>query len=119
MACPTTAIAPAYTTALSGNATLSLARETVSASLQGEVQVFPNPASNYITLSYVSNKTGNSKVVLYSIDGRKVLEADNGLCDAGIKYEKKIDVSKLNNGIYFVQLRNPDKTTYKKIIINQ
>ncbi len=83
----------------------------------GEVLIIPNPATTYITLSFVPVNTGSSKIVMYSIDGKKVLENYNGVCEAGINYQKRIDVSKFITGLYLVQLWNGDKVTSKKIII--
>jgi MBG domain (YGX type)/Secretion system C-terminal sorting domain len=84
-----------------------------------EVQIIPNPASDYITLSFVPTATGNSEILVFAIDGRKVSETHNGICEAGIRYQKKIDVSKLITGVYLVQLRSADKMTIKKIIISR
>ena len=86
--------------------------------LAGEVQIIPNPASDYITLSFVPTRTGSSKIVMFTIDGRKISEMDNGVCQAGKKYLKRVDVSKLISGVYLVQLRSEDKITIRKIIIN-
>jgi hypothetical protein len=86
---------------------------------EGKVQIIPNPATNYIMLSFVPARTGSSDIVLFTIDGQKVFETNNGICESGVKYLKKIDVSKLINGVYIVQLRSTDKITIKKIIINR
>jgi hypothetical protein len=70
-------------------------------------------------LSFVPARTGSSEIVLFTIGGKKVLETNNGICEAGVKYQKKIDVSKLISGVYVVQLRSKDKITIKKIIISR
>ena len=85
----------------------------------GEVQITPNPATNYITLSFVPVRTGSSDIVLFNIDGRKVFETNNGICEAAKRYVRNIDVSKLVSGVYVVQLRSAGKITNKKIIINR
>ena len=85
----------------------------------GEVQIMPNPATNYITLSFVPAHTGNSDIVLFNIEGRKVFETNNGICEAAKRYVRNIDVSKLVSGVYVLQLRSADKVTIKKIIINR
>ena len=85
----------------------------------GEVQIMPNPATNYITLSFVPVRTGRSDIVLFNVDGRKVFETNNGICEADKRYIKNIDVSKLVSGVYIVQLRSADKITNKKIIISR
>jgi hypothetical protein len=98
----------------------SLNREEVQPTPSaGEVQIIPNPATNYIMLSFVPAHTGSSEIVLFTIGGKKVLETNNGICEAGVKYQKKIDVSKLISGVYVVQLRSKEKITIKKIIISR
>jgi hypothetical protein len=83
------------------------------------MQLIPNPASNYVTLSFVPDRTGNSKVVLYTFDGRKVFETNFGNTEAAVRYQKTVDVSKLVNGIYLLQLWNEGKVTTSKIIISR
>ena len=85
----------------------------------GKINVFPNPASAHITLSYIPTHTGNTKIVLFTIDGNKVSETDNGVWKAGKKYVTSMDVSKLVGGVYLIQLVSADKITMKKIIITR
>jgi len=87
--------------------------------VQEEFRAVPNPATNYINLSFVPATRGSSKIEVVTIDGKKVLEINNGVCEAGIKYTKKIDVSKLVSGLYLVQLKTNDKIINKKIIIGR
>ena len=87
--------------------------------VKGDIQVFPNPASAYITLSYIPASTGNSAITLFTIDGKKVMEIDNGVREADKKYVKRIDVSRLIRGVYIIQVIGTDKTTIKKIIISR
>jgi hypothetical protein len=84
-----------------------------------EIQIIPNPATDFINLSFVSKQTGNSKIVFYSVDGSKVFEINNGTLLKDQKYVNRIDVSKLVNGMYFVQIWNANNVTSKKIIISR
>jgi protein associated with RNAse G/E len=84
-----------------------------------EIQIIPNPATDFINLSFVSKQTGNSKIVLYSVHGSKVLEVNNGTVLKDQKYVNRIDVSKLVNGMYLVQIWNGNNITSKKIIISR
>jgi len=91
--------------------------ETKMLSTEKEVRVIPNPATDFITVSFVPDRTGSSKIVIYAIDGRKVLESDYGIAKADVLQQKRLDISKLIKGIYFVQVWTADKVTTKKIII--
>jgi len=95
------------------------ANASPESSAKQKMQLIPNPASNYITLSFVPNRTGNSNVVVYTFDGRKVFETNFGNTEATVRYQKTIDVSKLANGIYLLQLLNEGKVTTDKIIISR
>jgi hypothetical protein len=95
----------------------SLVQEPIAT--EGEIEVYPNPASNFVTLTFVPSGTGNAKIELYTIDGKKVLEVDNGISKAGKKYAKRIEVNKLVSGVYLVHLRSNEKVTIKKIIISR
>jgi len=113
-----------FTACLSAN-TVAYSPETYTIAgiqndlLKEEFRVIPNPASDYVTISFVPKNTGNSKLALFSIDGKKISEITNGVCQAGMKYQKKIDVSKLISGVYIIQLRSEEKVTVKKIIISR
>jgi hypothetical protein len=85
--------------------------------LEAEVIIHPNPASDHLNIIFVPSRTGTSKIEVFTINGAKVFEADYGACEAGNRYLKKIDVSKLVNGIYLVRLSNAGAITNKKIVI--
>jgi hypothetical protein len=82
-----------------------------------EILINPNPATGHITVSFVPVRTGISKIEIFTINGRKVIEADWGICEAENRYIKQIDVNKLVNGIYLVRVWNAGSITNKKIVI--
>jgi len=91
--------------------------ETQASATVKEFQLMPNPASDNMTLSFVPLTTGTSILTVYTIDGRKVIEFNNGPTEAGKQYTRKIDVSKFKNGVYLIQLQSADKVTVRKFII--
>jgi hypothetical protein len=101
------------------NRPVSINDEIPALSSEGQVQIIPNPAKNYINLSFIPATTANFETLLFTIDGKKIFEVNNGICEAGTKYMKKIDVSKLVSGIYVVQLKSNDKIIIKKIVIER
>ena len=94
----------------------SLMQEETQATAK-EFQLMPNPATDNITLSFVPTATGTSIVKVFTIDGRKVIEFNNGIAQAGQQYTRKIDVSKFKNGVYLIQLLSADKVTVRKFVI--
>jgi hypothetical protein len=91
--------------------------ETTSEKLAGIVSIYPNPATNQVIVSFVPEQSGNSKIMLYTMDGRKAIEVNNGRTNSGMLYLKSLDVSKLARGVYMLQLWSGDKVTIKKVII--
>ena len=84
-----------------------------------EIRVLPNPASDHINLSFVPKYSGSSKIIISALDGKRLIEIDYGLTQASNKYLKRIDMSKLANGIYVVQVINGAKMTTKKIVVQR
>ena len=100
--------------------TSSMTQEETKNVLNNEnVQVVPNPASDQITIYFVPEKTGNSVIILSSIDGRPLIEINNGIAEAGKRYQKLVNVSKLSNGIYLVRVITEGIITVKKIVIQK
>lgn len=83
------------------------------------MDIYPDPATDNVRLSVVPATTGRSKITLLNIDGKRVLEINNGVTEAGSNYVKNIDVSKLASGVYIIQLVTGYKTTIKKVIITR
>ena len=84
---------------------------------QPGLMIHPNPASETVHLSFVPAKTGTTMVEIFSINGAKVFETDFGMSEAGMRYLKTINISKLVNGVYLVRLSNSGNVTNKKIVI--
>lgn len=78
---------------------------------ENELNIFPNPATYNITLN---NLTIGSTLQLTDMTGKTVLET---LVSSS---EMHLDVNKLNNGVYFVQLvNNSEITSAKKLVVNK
>jgi hypothetical protein len=87
----------------SSDALLGVAQNTIL-----DFNVYPNPASDFITIQL--NNTEVSKISIYNILGKEVL-SQNELID------NRVDVSNLNEGIYFIKIQALEKSITKKIII--
>ncbi len=85
--------------------------------ISNAIHIYPNPANNLLTLVYTGDTNGGSSINLSIFDptGRSVLNKSlNGT--TGRYY---IDISELNEGIYFVkaQTTNGTKLDHKLVII--
>lgn len=92
------ALQTAITNAL--NASTSIAEHTAPIS---ELSVFPNPAENFTQIFYSLNVTCNVTAEIYNMVGEKIACVFSGLQTKG-HHAANINTSKLNNGIYFLNL---------------
>ena len=109
-----------YLANLAGRANNSriMQAEQVDISAIKELMIFPNPATETITVSFVASQTGSSKIVLYSLDGRKVIDMNNGVYEAGKRYQKQLDVRNLVSGVYLLQIWNGISFINNKVVIS-
>lgn len=70
------------------------------------VSVYPNPAKNIISIN-TNNKTNTSAFFITNAIGEQVL---SGNID---DYKNQIDISDLSSGMYFVQIGDKQKQSYK------
>lgn len=93
-----------------GNKTIEIWGKTLSVDNKNNrtVFVYPNPASNYITVKGLTNTV---YAELYDSLGRRLLDSQIN------QTENKIDVSHLN-GIFILRLISANGTITKRIIIN-
>lgn len=83
------------------------------ANFLGTINVFPNPASDYLTVQLKSIEVLKNKRVniqIFNLEGKlikeqKIIVADNTI-------EDKIEITDLNNGTYIIQLVNDKKVMY-------
>ncbi len=75
-----------------------------------EIKVFPNPATNNITITNIQEL---SKLEIYNIAGIKLLDLNLNINN------NNVNISNINSGIYFLKIISPDKTINKTLIINK
>jgi len=76
--------------------------------LENQIKLFPNPTSDRLTIENRSAKT--TRFVLRDMQGAKLLSIKNS------KVFQKIDLSKLADGIYFLEVDNAGGRFIEKII---
>lgn len=80
-------------------------------------EVYPNPLSDYVNISYTLNS--NSKVVInvYSIDGRKVACLLDSVQAEGSHSEKTSLKNLVSKGTYIIELKTNDVSAFRKIFV--
>lgn len=79
------------------------------------VDIYPNPCSNFTNLTYSAEGAGQFEIGLYDITGRKIRKIAKKIMQAD-SYEKLLDLSDFNPGIYLIKIQFQDKVLTKKLI---
>ena len=82
------------------------------------VQVYPNPASDFLDLNVNLVNSAPVTFKLFNLTGIAVYESNLGILQAG-SHSKKIDVTKLPQGMYLYSMLAGDKISTGKITVNR
>lgn len=74
------------------------------------VMIYPNPASDIVNIS-LENSYDQVEVTIYDLTGKKVMKQTLN------KELLKVDTSKLNTGVYFMEISSEGKQATKKLVI--
>jgi len=94
---------------ISTSAKMSVISVGLSENKSNRFAVYPNPLKNEITVD-LKELTGPTTVTVFDYSGRKLVEKEisNAL--------QKLDLGFLSNGVYVIQLRNPEGVFTKRIV---
>jgi len=67
------------------------------------IGAYPIPTDNVLNINYAINKSGQTEISIYDINGKVISNVKIGFQQSGV-YAYSYDVSKLNAGVYFFQL---------------
>lgn len=82
---------------------------------QGEMSVFPNPASDYLNISLKTGSTGNFDVNIVTLDGRVIKSQKIGLTEGA--NNQTISVHGIPSGCYMIKIQNDKEYFINKIIL--
>jgi hypothetical protein len=80
-----------------------------------QLQVYPNPANDYINVSFNVEETQQATIILRDAAGRVVYN-ENIYAAAGFN-NQQIELSSLSKGVYFVQLQTASSSENTRLII--
>ncbi|HEX7846666.1 MAG TPA: HYR domain-containing protein, partial [Chitinophagaceae bacterium] len=89
--------------------------QTIDATPQ--LSFFPNPAADFINLSFVAAATGQSSVTIHDANGRVVAQIHNGITEAGKLYQKRVSTRHLAGGLYVIRFQHGEFVETKKLVI--
>jgi len=80
----------------------------------GSFVFYPNPASNFVTISLKDNSNSISSITVYDLLGKMILQKTAN--DAVTT--DTVDLSSVNSGIYFIEVQSENNTkVVKKLIV--
>ncbi|MBN1182561.1 MAG: T9SS type A sorting domain-containing protein, partial [Bacteroidales bacterium] len=78
-----------------------------------EINIYPNPAQDYVMVDLRNFENSNMKINLIDITGQLI---NNMNVQGGVIHE--LNFSGLNTGTYFIQIMSTDSVIFKKLIID-
>ena len=80
-----------------------------------DINIFPNPATDAVTISLSNKLTGSETVEIYNITGKLVMR--NLFKDLeGTSVSKSMNISELNTGVYFVYITGAGDSKIRKLV---
>lgn len=76
---------------------------------ENKFQIYPNPSNNVVTLKF--NKSIERAISIYDLNGKNIY---NTTCSSN---ELSIDISTIENGIYFIQTKENYEINTQKLIV--
>ena len=81
------------------------------------LEIYPNPAENEFELIFLLSSREDIQISILNSLGQEI---SNQIIEDFIgQYKKRIDVSNLSKGAYFIQLKTTDKVYNKKLILSK
>ena len=84
----------------------------------GSVNIYPNPASNMVTVEYILNNNNEVIIDMYNAFGQKMHHVTQTELNRTSVYSVEFDVSDVKAGVYYFKIEGSDFSYTKKIIIS-
>lgn len=81
------------------------------------LSIFPNPASNFVTIQLDKVEEENVQIKILDVLGQTVIE-NREYTNSG-KFEKRLDLTDLSDGIYLIVVRVGEKNISRKIVVQR
>lgn len=79
-----------------------------------EISIYPNPATTTLALSFIAKESGDLTLAISDVIGKSI---SNQVIDIKTGFfNQDIDISELNNGIYFLELTQGNETKVIKFV---
>ena len=78
-------------------------------------RLYPNPASEFITIEFANSMGEDTEIRLYDMSGKLVLRQDLGMLPYG-NNSIRIELDALTSGLYFYELQSGESISSEKFI---
>ena len=82
------------------------------------MDIYPNPASNQVTIDLAANSNLELNIRLVNLLGKEVISVYNGNVKQG-NQEFTVNTSSLEAGVYFVTIDNGTSSKTEKLVITK
>jgi hypothetical protein len=76
-----------------------------TAAVENSIKVFPNPASEWITLEYEVQQASDVSISMYDVVGKTIATNLIAVKEQKGKHQQTVHIEGLPAGVYFVQLK--------------
>lgn len=80
---------------------------SIFSNYNAKITFYPNPTKDFLNINFPEGLLNNREYVIYDLNGKTVLKNK-------LKEDNKIDVTNLNNGIYFINIANQNSIKFIK-----
>jgi len=81
------------------------------------LKVYPNPASDQLNVKLQTDSPVVPEIRILDLTGKVVMEFEKPFSLSGDQFRADLDISNLNNGIYFVKVIQGQKVYTKKLVV--
>ncbi|MDX1315864.1 MAG: T9SS type A sorting domain-containing protein [Eudoraea sp.] len=89
----------------------------IDPSQQAQGNIYPNPAGSDLTVKIELEQSSTTHLRIIDLTGKVVKDASREFTFEHGIYKAKLDISKLQSGIYFVRVEQADKVYTKKLVV--
>ncbi|MDN3724732.1 M12 family metallo-peptidase [Aequorivita sp. SDUM287046] len=80
--------------------------------------VYPNPSNGTFNLTFKPASNDNVEISLYDLRGRIIGQSTFDEVNASSTFSKQLDYNYVESGMYFLVVKNGNKVTTKKVVVN-
>jgi hypothetical protein len=80
------------------------------------LDLYPNPAKEFVDISYRFALSGNAELTITDITGREIYS--DVIISDGEEINRRINLKEINKGIYFVTVSQSEQKITRKLILN-